>query len=119
MDIWKYYGLTHRDHLILNPTSDAKLNELESLLPLPPDARVLDIARGKAELLIKIARHHGASGVGVDISPYEATAAKKRVAEHQLEDRIEIIEMGGAIEELFVRKGRLNGDPKQDVEVIR
>lgn len=97
MDIWKYYGVTHTDHLILNPISDAKLGELVGLLPLRPGARMLDIACGKAELLIRIAQHHeGATGVGVDISPYEASAAKRRVTEFGLDDRIEILEMGGA-----------------------
>lgn len=96
MDIWKYYGVTHVDHLICNPTSEAKLDELVGLLPLQPGARVLDIACGKAELLIRIARHHDASGVGVDISPYETEVARRRVVEHQLQDRIEIVHMGGA-----------------------
>ncbi len=96
MDIWKYYAVTHADHLICNPTSEAKLDELVNLLSLQPGARILDIACGKAELLIRIVRSHGASGVGVDISPYETEVARNRVAEHGLEDRIKIVHMGGA-----------------------
>ena len=97
MDIWKYYGVTHADHLIMNPLSSAKLDELVGLLPLQTGARMLDIACGKGELLIRVARNHeGTLGVGVDLSPYEAPAAKRRVDEYGLEDRIEILEMGGA-----------------------
>ena len=96
MDIWKYHGITHRNHLLCNPTSEAKLDELVELLPLPPDARVLDIACGKSELLLIIADRHGATGVGVDISPYEVENAKRRVALRDLEDRVEIIQGDGA-----------------------
>ena len=97
MDIWKYYGITHRNHLVCNPTSEAKIDELVGLLPLNPAARVLDIACGKAELLLRIARHHGISaGVGVDISPYEVEEARGRVTARQLEDRVEIVNLDGA-----------------------
>lgn len=96
MDIWKYFGITHRDHLVCNPTSSAKLDELVELLPLQPRSRVLDIACGKAELLLRIAERHGASGIGVDISPYEVKAARQRIAARELESRIEIVESGGA-----------------------
>jgi cyclopropane fatty-acyl-phospholipid synthase-like methyltransferase len=96
MDTWKYYGITHRDHLVCNPTSEAKLDELVGLLPLKLGARVLDIACGKAALLLRIAERHGASGVGVDISPYELEEARRRAASRQLEDRVEIVNLGGA-----------------------
>ena len=96
MDRWKYFGITHRDHVVCNPTSSAKLDELVGLLPLQPQSRVLDIACGKAELLLRIADRHDASGVGVDISPYEYEAAKRRVATRGLESRIEIVELDGA-----------------------
>jgi len=96
MDIWKYYAVTHADHLVCNPTSETKIDELVNLLPLQSGARVLDIACGKAEILIRIVDSHGASGVGVDISPYETDVARQRVAEHRLEDRVKIVQMGGA-----------------------
>ena len=56
MNIWKYYGVTHADHLVMNPTSEAKTDEFISLLPLKntPNARVLDIASGKGEQLLRI-----------------------------------------------------------------
>ncbi len=96
METWKYYGITHSDHEICNPTSSAKLDELVSLLPLRPDARVLDIACGKAELLMRIVTAHGARGVGVDLSPWEVPIARKRVSERGLSESIEIVEGDGA-----------------------
>ena len=96
MDRWKYYGVTHRNHLVCNPTSEAKLDELVSLIPLKPGARVLDIACGKAELLLRIAQRHDASGVGVDISPYEIEEANRRATARQLDDRVEIVNGDGA-----------------------
>ena len=96
MHIWKYYGVTHRDHLICNPTSEAKLDELVELLPLKSGARILDIACGKGEQLLRIARRHDANGVGVDISPYEVREANRRITAGSLEGQVEIIEGDGA-----------------------
>jgi cyclopropane fatty-acyl-phospholipid synthase-like methyltransferase len=96
MDIWKYFGITHRDHLICNPTSAAKLDELVERLPLQPGARVLDVACGKAEALLRIVERHQASGVGVDISTYEVAEAHRRIAARGLEGRAVVINMDGA-----------------------
>ena len=79
MDLWKYYAVSHRDHLICNPTSAQKLDELVELLELQPGARVLDIASGKGELLARLAERYGVSGDGVDISPYEVQQARDRM----------------------------------------
>ena len=32
MDNWKFYDITHRDHVVCNPTSVQKLDELIALL---------------------------------------------------------------------------------------
>jgi SAM-dependent methyltransferase len=96
MDIWKYYGITHRDHVVCNPTSTQKIDELVGLLPLRPHARVLDIACGKAELLARIARRFDATCIGIDISSYEVEAARQRVADQGLQAHIEILQGDGA-----------------------
>ena len=96
MDTWKFFGITHRDAVFCNPMSEQKFDELISLLKLPPDARVLDIACGKAELLRRVCQRYGARGVGVDISPYEVADARRKNVERGLDRRIEIIESGGA-----------------------
>ena len=96
MDRWRYFGITHRDHVVCNPTSSAKLDELVELLPLKARTRVLDIACGKAELLLRILQRYDATGVGVDISPYEVEEAKRRVAARNLENQVEIVKGDGA-----------------------
>ena len=79
MDTWKFYDITHREHTVCNPTSDEKIGRLVELLRLPRGARVIDIASGKGELLVRLAEAYGVSGVGVDISPYcIADAERKR-----------------------------------------
>jgi SAM-dependent methyltransferase len=80
MDHWKFYAITHGDHLICNPLSEAKLDELIGLLDLPPGARVLDIASGKAELLLRLAERYGIVGDGVDLSPYYIEDAQQKLA---------------------------------------
>ncbi len=49
MDMWKYYGITHTDHTVMNPLSLEKTRELVGLLRLPEGGRVLDVACGKAD----------------------------------------------------------------------
>ena len=44
MDTWKFYDITHREHVICNPTNEDKLDRLVELLRLPAEARVVDIA---------------------------------------------------------------------------
>ena len=75
MDRWKYFAATHSDHVFCNPLSEAKVDELIELLRLPPGARVLDVACGKGELLCRTATRWKASGVGVDLSPFEVQNA--------------------------------------------
>jgi len=96
MNIWKYYGVTHADHLVMNPTSEAKTDEIISLLPLKPNARVLDIASGKGEQLLRIIEKHDATGIGIDISPYEIEASTQRAISRGLEGKVEFIEGDGA-----------------------
>ena len=55
MDTWKFYDITHREHVICNPTSEEKLTRLVELLRLPPRAQVVDIACGKGEFLMRLA----------------------------------------------------------------
>ena len=58
MDLWKYFDITHREHVICNPISVEKIDELIALLRLKPGAKVLDIATGKGEFLIRLAERY-------------------------------------------------------------
>jgi hypothetical protein len=46
MDMWKFYDITHREHVVCNPMGEEKLARLVDLLRLPAGARVVDIACG-------------------------------------------------------------------------
>lgn len=96
MDTWKYYDITHREHTYCNPLSIDKLDRLIGLLRLPRGAKVVEIASGKGEFLIRLAERYGVSGVGVDISPFCIADAKKMHSERAPESDLTFVEMNGA-----------------------
>jgi len=98
--MWKYYGITHTDHTVMNPVSLAKTKEIIELLRLPDGGRVLDVACGKAEFLCSVAERYEVTGTGIDLSPFTFEAAKKNVAARQLTNRIELLNMDGGKYEL-------------------
>jgi SAM-dependent methyltransferase len=96
MDPWKFYDITHRDHVFCNPLSSAKFDELIDVLRLAPRARVLDVACGKAELLIRLVERYAVSAVGVDISPFCIRDATVKAAARVPRAEISFLEMDGA-----------------------
>jgi ubiquinone/menaquinone biosynthesis C-methylase UbiE len=96
MDMWKFYSVTHKYHVVCNPMSTAKLDELIGLLALIPGSAVLDIACGKGEMLTRLAERYEVSGVGVDISPYFVADVKQKLEERVPGAHIEILNMDGA-----------------------
>jgi SAM-dependent methyltransferase len=95
MDMWKYYGITHTDHTVMNPMSLDKTRELVELLRLPAGGRVLDMACGKAELLCLVAERYGVTGTGIELSSYTIKEARENVEARGLADRIELLHMDG------------------------
>lgn len=102
MDPWKFYDITHRDHVICNPTSVEKLDLAIGLLDLPAAPRVLDIASGKGEFLLRSAAHWGGpegSGfwaVAVDLSPFVIRDLREAAARRVPAAQIESLVMDGA-----------------------
>ena len=96
MDIWKYYDITHKKHSNCNPMSKEKLNGLVSLLNLKPNTKVLDIACGKGEPLIRLAELFSVSGIGVDISPYFIKYCEDEKDKRAPDSDIKFLEMDGA-----------------------
>ena len=96
MDRWKYFDITHREHVICNPISVEKIDELITLLRLKPGARALDIATGKGEFLIRRAERYPIEGTGVEISPFHVADARKICKERVPDAHVTFLEMDGA-----------------------
>jgi SAM-dependent methyltransferase len=96
MDRWKFFDITHRYHVVCNPISIEKLEELVALLRLRPGARVLDIASGKAEFLVRLAERYEIEGVGVDLSPHFIADARRKHQQRVPEAHLRFLEMEGA-----------------------
>lgn len=86
------FAIRETGRRVLNAFSEQKVAALGRSLRLPPDAKVLDLACGKGEMLCTWARDHGVSGVGVDQSSFFLDDARARAAELGVSDRIEFVE---------------------------
>ena len=96
MDQWKYFDITHREHVLCNPISVEKIEELIALLRLEPGAQVLEMAMGKGEFIIRLAEQYEIEGIGIDISPYHVSDAEKKCKERVPDARLTFLEMDGA-----------------------
>lgn len=96
MDKWKFFDITHREHIICNPTSIKKLDRLVGLTRLKPGARVLEIATGKGEFIIRLAERYGITGIGIDLSPYCIADVKEKHQKRVPEAQLSFLEMDGA-----------------------
>ena len=96
MDTWKYYDITHREHVLCNPLSVQKLEELIALLRLEPEDRVLEIATGKGEFIIRLAERYAIGGVGIDLSPYYVPEAREKHRKRVPDAPLTFLEMDGA-----------------------
>ena len=96
MDMWKFYEITHREHVLCNPMSSEKLSRLVGLLRLPESARVVDVACGKGEFLIRLAEAYSVHGTGIDLSPFFIAAAQKQLEVRAPDADITFQEMDGA-----------------------
>jgi SAM-dependent methyltransferase len=96
MDLWKYFDITHREHVLLDPMSVEKFEELIALLRLRPGARVLEVAAGKGEFIIRLAERYDIEGTGIDLSPYHVADALAKQKERVPEARLTFLELDGA-----------------------
>jgi len=96
MDILKYYDITHGQHLICNPFSEKTLDELINLMDLESNSKILEIASGKAEFVIRIIEKYRCQGTAVDISPYHIRDARKKIISRIPDSDLKIIELDGA-----------------------
>ena len=96
MDTWKFYDITHREHVVCNPTSEEKLARLVGLLRLRDGARVVDIACGKGEFLVRLAEAHGIRGIGIDVSPFHIADARRQLERRAPGAEVAFREMNGS-----------------------
>lgn len=97
MDMWNFFDITHREHVICNPLSIEKIDQIISLIPLKAGARVLDIATGKGEFLLRLAeRYRQINGIGVDLSPHFIADVRRKHADRVPETQLCFLEMDGA-----------------------
>jgi len=96
MDTWKFFDITHRQHVFCNATSEQKMDELCELIAPEAGSRVLDIACGKAELLLRLVERFGVRGVGVDISRFVIAEAQAKRRARTPDADLEFVELDGA-----------------------
>ena len=93
MDRQRFSYVAHGDMQVWNPIQSLRFDDFASTLIVPQDGTVLDFGCGRAYWLIKIAESFSVkSAIGVDASPYAASAAKLRAANSRAGDRISIVE---------------------------
>ena len=96
MEIWKYFDITHRDHLFCNPLNAEKIDEVINMLHLSPNAHVLDLATGKGEFLVRLIERYKATAVAVDISPHCIRDLAKEQIQRIPEANVQLLQMDGA-----------------------
>lgn len=74
----------------IDAAQKAKVDHICAKLRLGQGDHVLDIGCGWGSLLVRAARSHGVSGVGITNSPAQAEHAQAAVREAGLKDRVEI-----------------------------
>lgn len=80
------------------PTPDAVVTEMISLMQLRPDDVLADLGCGHdARILIEAVRQTGCRGIGVEIDPVAAEASRRSVADAGLSGSIKILQ-GDALE---------------------
>jgi len=96
MDLWKYFDTTHREHVLCNPTNVEKIDEFITMLRMKPGAKVLEIATGEGEFIIRLVERYEIEGIGVDISPYHITDAENKSKARIPDAHLTFLEMDGA-----------------------
>ena len=69
MDRAEASRIAHGELLLYNPIAEEALDEAIGLLALPPGARVLDVACGRAEVLRRVADRYDVVPAGYDADP--------------------------------------------------
>lgn len=96
MEFFDRMAIVHADHVFWNPISDEGVDDLIAAMDLAPGARVLDIACGAGELLVRLAERCGASGIGVDVMGEALDRARAKAAARVPEAGLAFVRADGA-----------------------
>jgi SAM-dependent methyltransferase len=92
VDHEKFSRIAHRGIAFAAPITETKVADIEGLLPLTPESRVLDLGCGRAEWLIQFVERHGVRATGVDLSAGAIAEARAEAARRIPRASIELIE---------------------------
>ncbi len=95
-----WHAVVESEHEIQNPTSAEKIRLLGQRLGLGPESHVLDVASGRGGPALLLAQEFGCRVTCVERAPEFLAAARQRIREAELEDRIELVEADAATFEL-------------------
>lgn len=88
----RFHEIAEASNRILNPIDETQLMLLGEICRLTPAHRQLDLACGKGEMIGRWAQRWGISAVGVDLSHVFAAAARDRMVELGVADRVTIVQ---------------------------
>lgn len=88
-DVFERFEALHHRMSICNPMADDDLEALVVALDPRPGMRVIDLACGHGELLLRLAARAQIEGVGVDLSPWALVRASDQAAARGVADRVE------------------------------
>jgi SAM-dependent methyltransferase len=91
MDFFDLVNISERYMELVNPISPDKLVKAGMIAGMKPGARVIDFGCGFGTALVLWAEKFGIAGVGMDVREYAVERAKKKVLEHKLNGRLEIL----------------------------
>jgi SAM-dependent methyltransferase len=91
LNFFDLVNISERYMELLNPSTPEKMMAVGRVLRLPEGGRVIDFGCGFGEQLALWGQAFGISGVGIDIRPYAAERAARKLATRGLSDRIEIV----------------------------
>ena len=95
MEFHERMAIAHTFHTFWNPVSEDVVDELIWALDPEPGARVLDIACGAGELLLRLAATCEIEGVGVDVSSRALERARETHAQRIPDARLTFVEGPG------------------------
>ena len=97
MDMWRYYDITHQEHVLCNPSNMEKYRQLVSLLRIEPGGKLLDIASGKAEFVIQMVEaYKHISVTAIDKSPYHSKDGMENIAKRIPDADVDYLVMDAA-----------------------